>query len=210
MIYPVRLYGDPILRKTASPVTQFGEPLAQLASDMIETMYHHNGIGLAAPQIGLGKRLFVAAEVTAHDEEDEDEAGAPPETVAEKRQRWGVVREHVLVNPELLEQDGLQHGPDGCLSIPGLYVEDMPRATRVRLRYQDLHGQRRELVAEGRFAHILQHEYDHLNGVLFFDRLGEAERRQFLAEHRSALAEMQREAKAFLKENGSSLLHPVR
>jgi peptide deformylase len=179
-------------------VSEFGDALAALAQDMVETMYFHNGIGLAAPQIGLGKRLFVAAETAEADEEPDD--AAPPATAAEKRRRWGVVKEHVLVNPQVLEQGGLQHGPDGCLSMPGLFVDELPRAYRLRLRYQDVTGAPRELEAEGRFAHVLQHELDHLNGVLFFDHLPDAERRAFLAEHRSTLAQMQRDAKAFLKE----------
>lgn len=207
----MRLYGDPILRKTASPVRHFDEALAELAENMILTMYHHSGIGLAGPQIGLGKRIFVAAEVAEPAEEAaaQGEAGEP-ETAEEKRESWGVVREHVLVNPELIWSEGVQHGVDGCLSVPGLYVDEMERAARVRLRYQDLAGEVRELEAEGRFAHVLQHELDHLDGVFFFDRLSEPARRAFLNEHRAELAQIQRDAKVLLREHGGAPVAAIR
>lgn len=207
----MRLYGDPILRKTASPVRHFDEALAELAQNMILTMYHHSGIGLAGPQIGLGKRIFIAAETAEPAEGAEAPSEASePETADEKRESWGVVREHVLVNPELIWAEGVQHGVDGCLSVPGLYVDEMERAARVRLRYQDLTGEVRELEAEGRFAHVLQHELDHLNGVFFFDRLPEPARRSFLNDHRAELAQIQREAKALLREHGGAPVVAVR
>lgn len=195
MIYPIRMYGDPVLRQTASPVTRFDEELERLAADMIETMYDANGVGLAAPQIGIAKRLFVALELDEEAEPDE----APAEG-DEDEERWGVVREHVMVNPEILERAGLRIAQDGCLSLPGLYVEEMRRDARVRVRYQDLRGATHEIEAEGHFAHVIQHETDHLDGVLFFDRLPDAERRAFLDEHRAELAQMQRDAKALLKQ----------
>lgn len=196
MIYPIRLYGDPILRKVAAPVHTFDGALRQLADDMIETMYHYNGVGLAAPQIGIGKRLFIAAEL---DDAVRDDEETPPQTIAEKRRRWGVVREHVMVNPTIIARSGTQTGVDGCLSVPGLSVEAMVRDLEVTVRYQDLEGTPRTLRASGHLAHVIQHEYDHLEGILFFDRLPEAERRAFLNAHRRELAAMQREAKAFLK-----------
>lgn len=241
MIHPIRIYGDPVLRRRASDVTRFDDALARLAADMIETMYAADGVGLAAPQIGLGMRLFVALEVARDADgdgvEDEhtgqlrgappdgggasdalqpddavpdlgaraaapDDAGATSDEVgqAEKRVAWGVRREHVMVNPQIVERDEVQHGPDGCLSLPGLWVERVQRDHRIRIRYQDVVGAWHELSAEGYFAHVLQHEYDHLDGVLFFDRLPDTERTAFLEEHRSDLARMQRDAKAFLKE----------
>lgn len=205
MIYPIRYYGDPILRRVARPVTRFDAALEALARDMVETMYDANGIGLAAPQIGIDRRVFVALEMDEVDEADEhgQEHEAEPDeddSVDAKRARWRVRAEHVLVNPEITFRDGVQRGQDGCLSVPGLYVDELKRDLRVRLRYQDVRGERHELTAEGRFAHVLQHEYDHLEGVLFFDRLPEPERRAFLEEHRAALADMQRQAKALLKE----------
>ena len=209
MIYKVRYYGDPVLRKRAKPVTVFDDNLATLAQDMIETMYAANGVGLAAPQIGLSERLFVALEMGSRDAKDEaaeknmgqeGEPEAEDLSPEEKRERWGVIAEHVMVNPEIISRSGVQHGVDGCLSLPGLFVEEMKRDLRVRVRYQDVTGQAHERDAEGHFAHVIQHELDHLDGVLFFDRLPESERRAFLEEHRRELADFQREAKSYLKE----------
>lgn len=223
MIYPIRYYGDPVLRRRASPVKSFDAELARLAADMIETMYAADGIGLAAPQIGVSQRMFVALEVANRDEEEPDTAGrsaeqeaAPaegdhaeaagdrhedeePETPAEKRRAWGVVNEHVIVNPVMLERDGQQLGRDGCLSLPGLFVDDVPRALSVVLDYHDLSGRQRRLSAQGYFAHVLQHEFDHLEGVLFFDHLPPARRDLFLEENRAQLAQWQRDARARLK-----------
>lgn len=197
MIYPIRYYGDPILRRRAREVTEFGEGLEQLAADMLETMYAADGVGLAAPQIGVPLRLFVALEL---DEEPETDPDADPEEAAEEyRRRWEARVEHVIVNPVITHRSGSQTGRDGCLSLPGLSVEDLPRDLVIELDYQDLAGERRSLRAEGYFAHVLQHEFDHLEGVLFFDHLDEPRRRAFLEEHRQELAEMQREAKQFLK-----------
>lgn len=205
MIYKVRYYGDPVLRKRAKPITVFDDNLEQLGRDMIETMYAANGVGLAAPQIGLSERLFVALEMGSRDAKDEavgqeGEAEAEDLTPEEKRERWGVIAEHLMVNPEIITRTGVQHGVDGCLSLPGLFVEEMKRDLRVRVRYQDVTGKTHERDAEGHFAHVIQHELDHLDGVLFFDRLPEPERRAFLEEHRRELADFQREAKSYLKE----------
>lgn len=198
MILPIRLYGDPVLRKKATPVTKFDAALKQLADDLLETMYHYNGVGLAGPQVGLGKRIFTALHTDKDDDEAED--AAQPKTVAEKRQRWGVVGEYVMINPVIVSNRGTELGTEGCLSLPGLYYEEVSRAEQVTVRYQDITGQQHELEAEGHFARVIQHEFDHLDGILFTERLPERERRDFMDEHRKALADMQREAKAFLKE----------
>jgi peptide deformylase len=202
VIYKIRYYGDPVLRKRAKPVTVFDEKLEQLAQDMLETMYDANGVGLAAPQIGLSVRLFVALELA--EQEAEEETGAEVEgqvmTGGEKRERWGVLAEHVMVNPVITARSGVHYGTDGCLSLPGLYVEKMKRDRLVRVRYQDVAGAEHERDAEGHFAHVIQHELDHLDGILFFDRLPETERRTFLEEHRKEVAELQREAKGYLKD----------
>ncbi|ADI14820.1 peptide deformylase [Truepera radiovictrix] len=204
MKYHIRYFGDPVLRKVARPVTHFDGELETLAKDMIETMFEANGVGLAAPQIGLSKRLFVALELAPRAAEEaagqEGEAEAEALSPDEKRERWGVVAEHVMVNPEIIARSGTQYGVDGCLSVPGLFIEKMKRDRTVRVRYQDLQGAWHEREAEGHFAHVIQHELDHLDGVLFFDRLPEAERRAFMEAHRRELAELQRQAKAYLKE----------
>lgn len=223
MIHPIRFYGDPVLRRSAAPVDRFDDDLARLADDMIETMHDANGVGLAGPQIGVSKRIFVAAELAppspretrsydaqaphpdtaevgldglgdedGHDEDghDEDDDDDGPEVLAV----------HVMVNPEIVERRGVQIAPDGCLSVPGLWVEEMERDAEVRVRFQDLAGARHERDVSGHFAHVVQHELDHLDGVLYFDRLPSDARRAFLEAHRTELAELQRRAKAYLRE----------
>lgn len=209
MIHPIRLYGDPVLRRTAVPVERFDEDLRRLAGDMIETMDDAHGVGLAAPQIGVSRRLFVAVELAeAEGDEDDDFSGQASRPdgdddvgdTAEGDDGPEVLAVHVMVNPEIVARAGLQIAPDGCLSVPGLWVEEMERDAEVRVRYQDLDGGEHERLARGHFAHVIQHELDHLDGVLYFDRLGADARRAFLEAHRSELADLQRRAKALLKE----------
>ncbi len=207
MVYPIRFYGDPILRKAAGPVTRFDAPLEALSRDMFETMYGANGVGLAAPQVGLSKRIFVALETVPRDDHDDDTGDDDSETsdqgdlsVDDKRQRWDVVTEHVMVNPTIVRREGEQVGPDGCLSVPGLFVDQMKRDRSVTVRFQNLSGRWNEIEAEGHFAHVVQHELDHLDGILFIDRLPAAERQTFFDEHRAQLADIQREAKRLLRE----------
>ncbi len=202
MIHPIRYYGDPVLRQVARPVERFDASLRRLVDDMLETMYAANGVGLAAPQIGVPWRVFIALETKPADESSEHGQVVDPSewTRAEKKERWGVVAEHAMINPEIVERRGTQHGQDGCLSLPGLFVDEMERDRWVRVRYRDASGAERELEAEGHFAHVIQHELDHLDGVLFLDRLPAAERKAFMNEHRSELAEMQRAAKALLRD----------
>ncbi|MEX2536501.1 MAG: peptide deformylase [Trueperaceae bacterium] len=183
MIRPIRYYGDPVLRRTARPVISFDEELERLTADMVETMHDDSGVGLAAPQVGEPLRLFVASEC------NRDEEG---ELVQ--------IADHVFVNPTIVERGGTQLAPEGCLSVPGLYVDQLERDLRVMVRFQDVTGHPRELRAEGHFAQVIQHEYDHLEGILFFDRLPDDQRRSFLEEHRAELAQLQRDAKARLKE----------
>ncbi|TBH17516.1 peptide deformylase [Thermus thermamylovorans] len=187
MIYPIRLYGDPVLRRRARPVQDFSG-IKRLAEDMLETMLEARGVGLAAPQIGISQRLFVAVEYA---EEPEGE---------ERPLRDLVRRVHVVVNPVLLHQEGEVEGLEGCLSLPGLYAEEVPRAERLRVEYQDEEGRPRVLELEGYMARVFQHEIDHLDGLLFFDRLPKARREAFLEENRAELARIQKEARALLKE----------
>lgn len=187
MIYPIRLYGDPVLRRRARPVQDFSG-IKKLAEDMLETMFEARGVGLAAPQIGLSQRFFVAVEYA-----DEPEG--------EERPLRDLVRQvHVVVNPVLLHREGEVEGLEGCLSLPGLYAEDVPRAERIRVAFQDEEGRERVLELEGYMARVFQHEMDHLDGILFFERLPKAKREAFLEENRAELARMQKEARALLKE----------
>ena len=197
MIHPIRYYGDPILRHVAKPVSSFDTNLVQLVGDMVDTVYHANGIGLAAPQIGFSIRLFLALETVPLKEDEVSRTD--PSTTDEKRELWGVQAEHVLVNPEIIEYSGTQFGVDGCLSVPGLFYENMKRWDQITVKYQEIDGTPSTLKASGRLAHIMQHEIDHLDGILFFDRLPAKQRFEFKDNYRSELAEIQRQSKLILK-----------
>ncbi|WP_039798881.1 peptide deformylase [Nocardia araoensis] len=150
-IQPVRLFGDPILRARAAEVTAFDRDLRQLVTDLTETMHDDGGVGMAAPQIGVGLRVFVY--------DTGDAAGH-------------------LVNPQWeVVGDEEQVGPEGCLSIPGVRY-DTRRALRVRASGVDVDGAPVALEAEGLLARCVQHETDHLDGVLFIDRLDPAQRKE--------------------------------
>jgi peptide deformylase len=146
-------YGNPILRTPTRPVTSFDGELERLIDDMVETMYAAPGVGLAANQVGSSHRLFVANPSEDHD---------PSKLL-------------VVINPELVETDGEQVTGEGCLSIPDFH-EEVRRARRVLLRGLDCAGRPVEIEGEELLARIFQHELDHLNGVLFVDRLSPAKR----------------------------------
>lgn len=152
----LRYYGDPILREVCEPVTEFDGRLAEEARAMIETMHRENGIGLAAPQVGMTKRLIVALQMT--DTEDVD-----AEAIA-------------LVNPEVVEwSKSTWEYEEGCLCVPGV-VGKVVRPEETVVRYQDLEGGEHTVTAVGMFARILLHEIDHLNGRLFVDYLSSAQK----------------------------------
>ncbi len=188
-VLPIRLYGDPVLKKKALPVEEFSH-IPALAEDMLETMFEARGVGLAAPQVGISQRLFVAAEYA------EEEAEEGPEADLKSR----VKQLYVMVNPVITYRAGQQSILEGCLSLPGLYAEGAQRDLQVRVEYQNEKGEPRVLEAEGYLAVVMQHEIDHLDGILFFQRMPPAERQRFLEEHREDLAEFQRQARAFLRE----------
>ncbi len=141
----VRLFGDPVLRAQAAEVVDFDAQLRQLVADLHDTLYDQDGAGLAATQVGVLQRVFVW-----HTEDGE---------------------EGHLVNPVLdFPDEEYQDGPEGCLSIPGLYFDTKRRLHTVAKGY-DVHGRPLQVVGDGRMARVLQHETDHLDGVLFIDRL---------------------------------------
>lgn len=146
-------FPDPRLRKKALPVADIDDELRSLIDDMFETMYAAPGIGLAATQVDEHKRLLVA------------------DVSREKNEP------HVLINPEILEKDGVAVTEEGCLSVPG-YFEEVERAEHIRVRYLDRDGNAVEQQAEGLLAVCIQHEIDHLNGKLFVDYLSEAKRQR--------------------------------
>ncbi len=137
------LLGDPILRQKTKKVSRFDESIQQLIDDMIETMQDAPGVGLAAPQVGVPLRICVV---------DVDEEVT------------------VLVNPEITEMDGEWEPEEGCLSIPG-YVANVKRAERIVVRARGRRGKPIKIKADGLYAHAIQHEVDHLDGILFIDRL---------------------------------------
>lgn len=143
-ILDVLTYPAAPLTEVALPVVKFGPELARLAEDMIETMDAHEGVGLAGPQVGVRRQILVLCEPE----------GEPL----------------CLVNPEIVEMDGKAYGEEGCLSLPGVFAS-VPRATRIRVRAQDCTGAPLDFEARDFLARIIQHEYDHLQGKVFPDRL---------------------------------------
>jgi peptide deformylase len=146
-------FPDPRLRKKAVPVEVVDDPLRQLIDDMFETMYEAPGIGLAATQVDVHRRLLVA---DVSQEKDEPQ---------------------VLINPEILERDGSAITEEGCLSVPG-YYEEIERAEHIKVRYLDRDGNEQESEYEGLLAVCVQHEIDHLDGKLFVDYLSEIKRQR--------------------------------
>jgi len=148
MIYPIVKLGDPVLENPAETVTVFDQELKQLIDDMFESMYAAHGIGLAAPQIGISKRIAV---VDVSFKEDPD-------------------AKLVLINPEIIHLEGRQSQSEGCLSIPD-FRENVARAMKVTVRAQDVEGNWREHTGEDLLARAFQHETDHLNGKLYIHRI---------------------------------------
>lgn len=171
MHLPLTLYGDPLLREKAHPIQTFDAALATLADDMVETMYAEEGVGLAAPQIGLGQRLFVIDMRVVPSEDYTfvlDGRSVPVE----------LVMPMTFVNPVLLlDPEPVVQGEEGCLSIPGLRAE-VSRPDRIEVRFQDVRGGEHTLQASGYMAKVIQHEFDHLNGVLFIDYVKGRARKQ--------------------------------
>lgn len=152
----IRHYPDPVLKKVAAPVTEFDESLRRLADDMAETMYAAPGIGLAAPQVGISKRLAVI-DCSARDE---------------------AAQLLVLVNPEIIAREGEACEEEGCLSVPEYYAK-VNRSARITLRFQDLDERPHTIEADGLTAIACQHEIDHLDGILFVDHLSPLKRSIF-------------------------------
>jgi peptide deformylase len=153
MIYPIVKYGDPVLEKPAATITEFNHELRKLADDMFESMYAAHGVGLAAPQIGVSKRIAVI-DVTFKED---------PEAKI------------VLVNPEIIHTEGRQNSSEGCLSLPE-FRENVARAFKVTARAQNLKGDTIEVTGEELLARALLHEIDHLNGKLYIGHISALKR----------------------------------
>jgi peptide deformylase len=153
MIYPIVKFGNPVLDKAGEPVTAFDDDLKKLVEDMFESMYAARGVGLAAPQIGISKRLAV---IDVSFKED-------PEAKL------------VLANPEIIHKEGRQRGSEGCLSIPE-FREDVTRAKSVTVRAQDVNGKWYEKTGEELLARAFLHETDHLDGKLYISHISALKR----------------------------------
>lgn len=166
MIREIRFLGDPVLRRQTTPVDRFDAELESFVADLIETMYDAEGVGLAAPQVGDSRRVTVIDVGTARDGSE-------------------VIP---LVNPRIVSEAGRVDSEEGCLSIPGI-VETIERAEKVEVEYRDPQGETHRIEGEGLLGRALQHEIDHLEGILFIDHLGPLKRRMVVREWRKQMAD---------------------
>lgn len=175
MILPIVAYGDPVLKKEAEEITKDFPDLQRLITDMYETMYHASGVGLAAPQVGKSIRMFIVdgspfAE-DDDDEHDDDDEGPDPRAVGIENFK------KVFINPIIEEESGEEWGfHEGCLSIPKIR-EEVFRKEKIHVSYYDENWKFHEESFDGYAARIIQHEYDHIDGILFTDHLSPLKRR---------------------------------
>lgn len=170
-ILPIVTYNDSVLRQHAQPIQENSGELQNLIDDMFDTMYNSNGVGLAAPQIGKSIRLFVTDTDIMTEELDDEEDTGPL----------------VFINPEIIKTEGSQVKlEEGCLSIPDVR-DEVPRPERVEVSYLDRDFNQQLLRAEGWLSRVIQHEHDHLEGVLFLDHISAFRRRL----HRSVLRKIE-------------------
>ncbi len=167
----IRVYGDPVLRRKADRVVQFDEALKKTVDEMFEVMFAADGIGLAAPQVNISKAFLVI--------------GMPRENQEPEKL--------FFANPEIVESRGESTFEEGCLSIPDIR-EDVIRPEWIRVQYQDIRGNKQILETEGLLARVLQHEIDHLDGILFVDRISAA-RRSLLKNDLKKLSERSKKQK---------------
>lgn len=154
MVHPITKYGQPVLEELAEEITEFDTPeLRKLVEDMFDSMYAARGVGLAAPQIGIGKRIAVIDVTSGED----------------------AAQKLVLINPEIVATEGTQSGEEGCLSIP-TFRETVKRAKRVTVRAQNLKGEPFEMTGEDLLARAFLHETDHLNGRLYISHISALKR----------------------------------
>lgn len=169
--YVVTLYPQPVLRKEAAPVEAFDDDLAKIVEAMYRRMYESKGVGLAAPQVGLGTRILVINPSGEEDDKSEELA---------------------LINPTIVDRFGEESVyEEGCLSFPGIYAE-VKRPDKCKIEAKDVNGDKLELEFEGFASRVIQHEYDHLQGILLVDRMSAADK----LKHRSALGELVADYKA--------------
>jgi peptide deformylase len=190
MSLTIRYYGDPVLKQTGTKVDQFDEPLAQLSKDMLDTMRQNDGIGLAAQQIGLASQ-FCVMDVPDHPE-------YPMLCILDgKPVSPSLVMPISMANPRVQPLPGDEYYyEEGCLSFPGINAE-VARPERILATYQDLQGAEHTLECDGLLARCILHEVDHLNGILFIDRMEKA-----------AYSEIKKEVQALKKETKAKINKP--
>jgi len=172
-VLPLREYPDPVLHQKSLPIAKIDDALRVFADDMLETMYADRGVGLAAPQVGVLKRIIV---IDAEQEEDEN-----------GHHKRG--RPMCLINPEIIyKSEETIFYCEGCLSVPGQSA-DVERHQKIKVRYQDKTGSEKEIEAEDYLAVVLQHEIDHLDGILYIDHLSRLKRNMLLKKLEKARAE---------------------
>ncbi len=152
-ILDIVYYGDPRLEKVSEPVADFDIDLRRFVKDLFETMYYTNGVGLSSPQVGVNKRILVI-----------DTSGGNDRS-----------KQVVLINPVIVQESGEQKGQEGCLSFPGLFA-DVKRPNVVKVKAQDLDGKEIEVEGKELFARAMHHEIDHLDGILFIERMKKSDR----------------------------------
>ncbi|MBC6608476.1 peptide deformylase [Hymenobacter sp. BT188] len=173
MIYPIVAFGDPVLKTPAKDISVDVDALElkQLIADMYDTMYHARGVGLAAPQIGRSVRLFVIDSAPMLDDEDEDDEETAEAPSADENAPQDQPVKRAFINPVMVSETGEEWGfEEGCLSIPGVR-EMVYRPANIVLRYEDENRVVHEEAFSGMTARVIQHEYDHLEGILFTDHL---------------------------------------
>jgi len=175
----ILIYPDPFLRKKCDPVEEIDGELLELLDDMADTMYAAPGVGLAAPQVGVDKRIIVVDVIPRGDKDSEEE---------EEYDRRGLIE---LINPEIVYSEGEIISEEGCLSIPG-FLSDVKRKGIVSVEGYNREGELIEYKAEELLSRVFQHELDHLDGVLFIDRLGRLKRELLLSKIEKALGKEQK------------------
>lgn len=155
-VLAVKTYGETVLREKSKPIEKITPEIVNLVKDMTETMYTASGVGLAAPQVGVAKRIIII---------DDEEKGAI-----------------ALINPEIIEKEGEMISEEGCLSLPELYAQ-VKRFARIKVEGWDLNGEKITIEAKDLLARVIQHEIDHLNGILFIDKIGKAKRKLLLEQY---------------------------
>lgn len=194
MLYRVTKFGELVLKKKCAQVETFDADLKKLGADLIETLYAENGLGLAAPQIDVQKKVFV---IDMRRRADQD---IPcPFKLDGKELPLDIAMPLIAVNPQVEEfGEYFETSEEGCLSFPGIYSE-VERSYAVKLNFHDLDGVQHELVCEGLFARCVQHENDHLNGICFIDHLNQKQ----LFKIEPKLKKLKRQTRDFLKEQSS-------